>query len=419
MKRILSWFNVITDDDSRVFGLDLFRAIAILLVLVAHGKFLLVPFSSGFGVLKLGGFFGVELFFVLSGYLIGTILIKLYNKDQSFNFSTIKDFWIRRWFRTLPNYYLALLLNILLLFLFVGQTFFPLSYFFFTQSLHTAPPNQFFGESWSLTVEEWFYFLFPLCLLTFVLLLGKADKKKNLLISILSFLFIIFVLRLVVVIAVDPPWDAGLRRVTQTRLDSIVLGVLFSYIAYYHKEWWKAKANLMALIGLGLTLFSILYYFKLLKADGLTTNLFSKTGYFTLVSLGFACLIPKASLVKSVRNTFFARFIIHTSLISYSLYLYHFTLILNTVAYLHTPDRTFTTIGYYFGFWVGSYILCTLIYKYFEKPCTNIRERFSGRNKKITYRMNESQAPFIPSGESHANNSEAPTNVIAPPKIGQ
>ena len=59
---------------------------------------------------------GVELFFVLSGFLIGGILIKTFQKDNSFGIKTISNFWIRRWFRTLPNYDLILILNIIVVY---------------------------------------------------------------------------------------------------------------------------------------------------------------------------------------------------------------------------------------------------------------------------------------------------------------
>jgi peptidoglycan/LPS O-acetylase OafA/YrhL len=62
-------------EKDRNFGLDLVRAVAILLVLTSHGRFLLPEFPGKI-LLANGGFFGVELFFVLSGFLIGTILIK-------------------------------------------------------------------------------------------------------------------------------------------------------------------------------------------------------------------------------------------------------------------------------------------------------------------------------------------------------
>ena len=85
----------------RNFGLDLVRAIAILLVLITH-----IGLKSDYvGGLEIGNL-GVEFFFVLSGFLIGGILIKDFS-NGGVNIPVIANFWIRRWFRTLPVYYLV------------------------------------------------------------------------------------------------------------------------------------------------------------------------------------------------------------------------------------------------------------------------------------------------------------------------
>lgn len=90
--------------ENRVFGLDFLRSIAILLVMIGH--------SVGYLPLKIQQFIrpflvdGVAIFFVLSGFLIGGIMIKSFQKE--INFKNITNFWIRRWMRTLPNYYLIL-----------------------------------------------------------------------------------------------------------------------------------------------------------------------------------------------------------------------------------------------------------------------------------------------------------------------
>ena len=152
------------------------RALAILSVLFAHTVFLL-PFSSKTQIsfLSFFGFIGVEIFFVLSGYLIGKILIGLYS-NHPVNTKTTFYFWIRRWFRTLPNYYLALIVSAAVFYIsnkaFVFSGPFYLQYFVFSQNLYSAHPD-FFILAWSLSVEEWFYLLLPLSFIA-----GRVILKK-------------------------------------------------------------------------------------------------------------------------------------------------------------------------------------------------------------------------------------------------
>jgi len=148
--------------DTRVFGLDLLRASAILLVLVAHASFMFLPLThrlEGWWVL---GHLGVELFFVLSGFLIGAILVR----QASANRFGVGRFWLRRWLRTLPNYYLFLGINILIARWIDGSWPPAAPYAVFLQNFAWPQPI-FFIESWSLAVEEIFYLVAPLLVLAF------------------------------------------------------------------------------------------------------------------------------------------------------------------------------------------------------------------------------------------------------------
>ena len=89
----------------RIFGLDLMRAIAILIVMYMHSMFVLPVSVQRIFNLPLPAMDGVSVFFVLSGFLIGGILLRIL-EEQNFGPREIFQFWIRRWFRTLPNYVL-------------------------------------------------------------------------------------------------------------------------------------------------------------------------------------------------------------------------------------------------------------------------------------------------------------------------
>ena len=79
--------------------LDICRASAILLVLLSHGRRLLFPVFPDAQLFKFGGFLGVEIFFVLSGFLIGSIIIEKSSKSDS-RWRWIPKFWGRRFLRT-------------------------------------------------------------------------------------------------------------------------------------------------------------------------------------------------------------------------------------------------------------------------------------------------------------------------------
>jgi peptidoglycan/LPS O-acetylase OafA/YrhL len=144
----------------RLAGLDLLRGLAAYLVVTSHCAPALAV-ALGQGSIVYTSFFamaGVELFFALSGFLIGGILI-----DLPPTRANLRIFLVRRWLRTLPVYYL-----VLLVYLAFPRVFHQAPpeeawrYFLFLQNLTSAP--KFFGVSWSLAIEEWFYVLLPVLL---------------------------------------------------------------------------------------------------------------------------------------------------------------------------------------------------------------------------------------------------------------
>src|ERR1035437_361726 len=158
----------------RNFGLDIIRAISISLVIIAH--------SFAIKNVELG-VWGVEVFFVLSGFLIGQILIRDFTNGISFK--KIMYFWKRRWFRTLPLYYAVILVKFIFFDSSLGLKFF--AYIFFLQNNFVG--ISFLPVSWSLVVEEWFYLTLPLLL--FLFLKNGIEKKYFLYFLISSILFLL------------------------------------------------------------------------------------------------------------------------------------------------------------------------------------------------------------------------------------
>ena len=100
-------------DKTRIYGLDLMRAIAIAMVVFSHALYIFQGYNNAIiSGIQVIGVQGVEVFFVLSGFLIGGILLRL-TKTTLFSRKELFHFWVRRWFRTLPLYFLMLLINIL------------------------------------------------------------------------------------------------------------------------------------------------------------------------------------------------------------------------------------------------------------------------------------------------------------------
>jgi peptidoglycan/LPS O-acetylase OafA/YrhL len=143
-------------------NLDLLRATAIILVVIYH-LFVQWPVTDpGIRDWTKYGQYGVDLFFVLSGWLIGGLYWREYLK---FGDVHVGRFWMRRWFRTLPPYYVALLISWVAVYTQRGTPW-DSGYLFFIQNFYYQIP--YFSVSWSLAVEEHFYLFAPLLLLAWV-----------------------------------------------------------------------------------------------------------------------------------------------------------------------------------------------------------------------------------------------------------
>lgn len=143
---------------ARSSGLDTLRAAAILLVFMYHYQ-VFVSGEATFGWGSTLGWVGVDLFFVLSGYLIGNQIFSGLVRGAPFSPTA---FYARRLLRTLPNYWVVLALYFLLPTVMGGKTPPPLWRFLtFTQNigLHSGTA---FSHAWSLCIEEQFYLLLPL-----------------------------------------------------------------------------------------------------------------------------------------------------------------------------------------------------------------------------------------------------------------
>lgn len=382
------------DFGSRIFGLDLLRAIAILGVLGSHILWIF-PDATGFlsYLLKFGGVMGVEVFFVLSGFLIGRILYRIFTKID-FTIRDFKYFLVRRWFRTLPNYYVILILNILLV-MAIGRDLpdtLPL-YFGFLQNFSHGM-DIFFTESWSLPVEEFAYILGPLLLALSVFVFKKKRSfgakvdiqsktetvRSRLFIGVTVVVLFAFILNKVryVTQLTDTSleyWNVHLKAVVWYRLDAIYYGVLAAYFSLVYAEQWKKHAKLIAFLGV---MFFLLLQ-GLMSVYQLTSdkspwlwNVF----YLPIMSVIYALFLPVLSQWKE-KPKFLGKTITWISLISYAVYLLHYGIVLQIMrwiwptAMMSFSMRTIYALLYLifvFGISYGWYRL-------FEKPMMDIRDR--------------------------------------------
>jgi len=365
----------------REFGLDLLRALAIIQVMLGHGVYDLVkvvPVAWATLPLLNGG---VSLFFVLSGFLIGRILMREFHTRPP-DLHGLQRFWIRRWFRTLPAYYLVL--GGLTLHALLGGAPAPAElwrYYVFVQNFMTGHPP-FFAEAWSLAVEEWFYLCLPLAFALTVLLGVPARRAWPVLIAVvllasplIRYQYYESIERLNII-----SWDLVIRRNVVTRMDSLALGLLGAWLSRHHAILWRRARWPALLLGCGLF---IGYRWvaqdpgALLRSHPVYYSVFS----FNVLGVAGLMTLPAMSQWRGGSGRFY-RWVTLTSLISYSLYLLHYSvvrLVLLESLFAALPPMTVALRHglIYVSYWVVSFTLALLLYRFFEQPTTRLRTRFS------------------------------------------
>ncbi|MBL7900755.1 MAG: acyltransferase [Bacteroidia bacterium] len=351
------------ESSRRIFGLDLLRTIAILIVVLEHS---LPVLSDHFKVLKhLALPDGVDLFFVLSGFLIGGQIISGIEHKKHFRFQQLSTFLQRRWRRTLPNYFLFLGINLVLIHfaLVKGEiNTYLLTYFCFLQNIFT-PVDFLFWESWSLAVEEWFYVLFPLLLfLVFRFRSSRVSIKRNLLVGILLFLLLPLLYRFysLYFLPSHQDWDLYYRKLVSTRLDAMGFGLLAAYLKYYVPRLWNYRSGLFFLTGVS-GLFLLTYF-----SDAIHEHYaFSRTLYFSLSAFLVLLLIPQLDQLN--HEPFAFKPFAFISRISYSMYLLHLPLYQILFNHFDTSNPVLSMFMYGF-YWVLTIGLSYIVYRYYEKP---------------------------------------------------
>jgi peptidoglycan/LPS O-acetylase OafA/YrhL len=344
-------------------SLDGIRALSFLIVFLAHaGLEKWVP-----------GYFGLTVFFFLSGYLITTLLRMEYDKTSTIG---LPQFYFRRVLRILPPFYLVLFLawTLTLAGVLPGSIHFPGA---LSQALHVtnyyiigagwwdgiAPGTWVY---WSLAVEEHFYLFFPLLYLGLRRFVPNAGRQVAVLAGLC---LLVLAWRCVLVFVFNAPKDR-LYVATDTRIDSILFGCILAIRANPAMDvplpaltrWGKVWSRLQIPAALLLLGISLVYRHPQFEQ----TFRYSLQG-LALIPLFTLAIIRHDQGVFRVLNGKALRFI---GLLSYSLYLFHTSVIYGVQQWAPVHPLLQGVLAF-----VVTGLLSLAVYQWVEKPCAAWRKR--------------------------------------------
>ncbi|MDE2428294.1 MAG: acyltransferase [Burkholderiales bacterium] len=311
-----------TSTSSRIHGLDTLRACAIALVLMYH-YMVFVSHESSFGIVSELGWAGVDLFFVLSGYLIGNQIMSAIQRNEAFS---LKNFYLRRLLRTLPNYYVILALYFIFPLDLGGKLVTPLWKFLtFTENIGLRPGAA-FSHAWSLCIEEQFYLILP-ALALLIARFGKSVKIGWLALSGLMLLALLT--RMAMWKKTGHDWFTYYEHIyysSYTRFDELLPGVAIAMLKNFHAPQWQTlqkHANKILLAGLALTLFNGYLFSNYQYTEEHGFLFFTNSFGYTLLPCGFALLTLSALSPSSWLNRWRIPGASQLALWSYAIYLAH------------------------------------------------------------------------------------------------
>lgn len=324
------------------YSLDLFRGFCGYGVAICH----LCAFVYGNQFLEYLSIIFVEFFFVLSGFVLYPQLLKVIDNKKN-----LLVFYKRRWIRTLPLYFVILILVSILTGYFLNKDFF--KYFFLVQKfLPNLIHNDYYPIAWSLSIEEFFYLLFPLILIF-------SNKKNFIKISLFVFVFVI----IIKFILVDK-FDANYYRTgTFLRFDAILFGFL---ISHFRNTFFRYKRLIFFSSIFLIILFLFGYnYFTINKIISFNRFIF----ILMMQIISGLTLLSFILLEPFLKNIKLKKLILLFSQQTYSIYLFHVILI-----------YIFNNINYSIYIIMPIYLcllfsISTIVYNFFEKPLLKLRPK--------------------------------------------
>jgi peptidoglycan/LPS O-acetylase OafA/YrhL len=364
---------------ARNHGLDTLRALAIVLV-VMHHYVLFVSGTDTFGWVGEIGWVGVDLFFALSGYLIGNQIFAALRSKRDFS---LPRFYARRLLRTLPNFYVVLAFYYLWPGFAAGSPLLPVWKFLtFTQNINLRPGTA-FSHAWSLCIEEQFYMLLP----AVALLIASLRRSLRWTWVAVGFAFAAgLVIRYLVwtnYVGEHPRWESSyfkyLYYSTFCRFDELVAGVALALVKNFHPRQWRiltSRGNLLLAKGVAIT--GLTLWLFLWDRKGLPMTLIG----FPMLALGFSLLILAALSRKSILRDTAIPGAGKLALWSYAIYLTHKQLCILAAAPLerlgHGPDSLPAIAAMAFISVFSGWVL----YRCVERPFMALRERYVPTNFK-------------------------------------
>ena len=344
--------------------IDGLRAIAVISVIFYHAN--VVIFDEK---LFKGGFIGVDIFFVISGYLITSLILRELNTTQSFSFINFYQRRVRR--ILLPLFFVMLLcFPVAWVYLDPGNFIdfsksilysigFSSNFYFWDMGQQYAAANSLlkpFLHTWSLSIEEQYYIIFPI----FLFIIFRYLRNYLLLFLIVSFIFSILLADWG-----SKNYPSATFYFLHSRAWELIAGsfLAFSEIYQHYKKNNLITQNSLSFIGFFIILFSIIF--------GKTH--FPHPSFYTLAPVLGVCLV----ILFSNKNTFISKilstkFFVGTGLISYSLYLWHYPIF----AFARINELDPGNILNFLTLIIPIIILSILTYFFIEKPSRNRETKF-------------------------------------------
>ncbi len=365
----------------RSASLDFLRGAAAFAVAIPHYLTANAPFQPYAEAFAIAG---VEVFFVLSGFVLAPQIVDWVVGKPSRNLGV---FLVRRWMRTIPPYIVALTVIAALTGNLMTADF--ARYLFYVENLfYSANHVDFYPVAWSLAVEEWFYVLFAPALFLVARLLGRRDRRFE---AIFAVLVIVVVAALRLSFA-PHDWDLNVRRVTLFRVDSIVWGFLL-YLALERRapiglEAASGQGRLGVLLALLAVAIPVELGVAILAVGGDVTA----QRAFPYVSAAFGMIA--VGVLWRAEGLFHNRVVRGASFylgrVSYSVYLFHLIVIMAL-----KPLMASTPLALQLTVYVLAILaLATVFFAGFERPILVARPYYGGPGR-------EPLKTVAPHGEPH------------------